>query len=55
MASQAIAPHRVLRDVNEGFISPEAAARAYLVGVKLIGDEYVLDGEETARLRGQGR
>ncbi len=44
-------PERVLQDVNEGYVSCEAAARDY--GVKLIqqGRKFVLDAEGTALLR----
>lgn len=47
-------PETVLWDVNEGFVSPTAARLDYKVAVKTVGSEYVLDPEETARLRGEG-
>ncbi|MCC7353056.1 MAG: hypothetical protein IT330_04800, partial [Anaerolineae bacterium] len=45
----------VLRDVNEGFVSPEAAGTYYRTAVRLVSGQYVLDHEETARLRSEGR
>jgi N-methylhydantoinase B/oxoprolinase/acetone carboxylase alpha subunit len=45
----------VLRDVSEGFVTPEAARRHYRTAVRKVSGEYVLDLEETAHLRGEGR
>jgi N-methylhydantoinase B len=44
-------PERVLADVNEGYVSPEAAARDYGVVLKRDGAEWAIDTAETQKRR----
>jgi N-methylhydantoinase B len=44
----------VLRDVQNGYVSPQAAHDLYCVGVVQSGHSWVLDEMETARLRAGG-
>jgi len=46
-------PQRVLADVREGYVSPQAAECDYLVVVKNDGGAWVIDETETARRRAQ--
>lgn len=54
-------PQRILRDVIEGYVSPEAAAKDYGVVVRYTGnaealvklaEDWIIDREKTNRLRG---
>jgi N-methylhydantoinase B len=45
------APESVARDVNEGYVTAEAASRIYGVALARAGRTYVLDAAGTARLR----
>jgi N-methylhydantoinase B len=44
-------PAAVVADVNEGYVSPQAAERDYAVALVRDGRRYQLDGAGTARLR----
>jgi N-methylhydantoinase B len=56
-------PEKVLWDVTEGYVSPEAAERDYGVVVRYTGhpedwvklpDKWLVDREKTAELRSRG-
>ena len=48
-------PARVLADVHEGFVSPQAAERDYAVVLRKDGETWVIDEAATARRRSQSQ